>query len=692
MKGGDSLSGMKMLLWGAMALLTAACASIGRPEGGPRDEKPPVFRSSDPMPGATNVSRTKLTVYFDENIQLEDAFSKVVVSPAQQQPPQISANGRRLTVELRDTLRDSTTYTVDFADAIKDLNEGNILDGFAIDFSTGPTIDTLRISGMVLQAENLEPAQGMLVGVYSNMADSAVKTLPLERIARTNQLGQFTIRNLPAGEYRIFAINDLNRDYHWDRSEDIAFFDTIISPSVESITVTDTLYSMAGTDSLASREGVRYLPNDILLTWFNENYKSHYLSDYKRPERRKITLGFGAPNDTLPRVDIVSGAPGIGRDISEWALMKANATLDTLEYWISDPDVVASDSLRLAVTYQKTDTLDRLVWNTDTLRFFFREPKKKKKKESEEPRFVVDSVSGDTTFLPPPDFEYLSLRARTTSMQDLGRPFVFETSLPLASLDTAAVHLELKVDSLWQNVPFKILPDSLDPLLVRKIEQDWKAGETYRFTVDTLAAVSIYGPWNKPFSQEFKVKQPEDYANLFMTVAGLDSVQVVVELLSSGDQPVRRAIKPVGASRAEFRLVDPGKYYARLFIDENMNGKWDTGSMSDSIAVQPEEVFYYSKTLNLKKNWDIEQTWDPYELPVDMQKPYAIKKNKPKLKRGEKAPTDEEEEYDEFGNPIPADRRGSGNRGSGNRGTGNMGGFGGFGGRNQSNGTSLRAQ
>ena len=76
------------------------------------------------------------------------------------------------------------------------MNEGNILDGFALDFSTGDNIDTPRISGMVLQAENLEPAQGMLVGVYSDFTDTTLTTLPLDRIARTNQLGQFTILQL----------------------------------------------------------------------------------------------------------------------------------------------------------------------------------------------------------------------------------------------------------------------------------------------------------------------------------------------------------------------------------------------------------------------------------------------------------------------------------------------------------------
>lgn len=660
---------MRLLLWCVLACLLAACASMGRPEGGARDELPPKFVRSNPAPGARNVDRTRMSVTFDENIQLEDAFNKVVVSPAQKTPPQVSSNGRNLTVDFRDTLRPNTTYTIDFGDAIKDLNEGNVLDGFALDFSTGDALDSLRISGMVLQAENLEPAQGMLVGVYSaeTFADTTLTTLPLDRIARTNQLGQFTIRNLPHGQYRIFALNDINRDYHWDRSEDIAFYDSLITPSVERIEITDTLYSSTGEDSLVHRDGIRFLPNDILLTWFNVNYRQPYIADYKRLDARRISLLFGAPQDSMPTLTIVDGAPGIGRTDKEWALMHPNLTGDSLTYWIADTAMVSqADSLRLAVRYQKLDSLEQLVWTSDTLRFFYKNPNKTKKKkdkkkdEDEAPRFTVDSITGDTTFLPPPDFEYLQFTLRSGAQQQLGQPLVFETNLPLESLDTAGIHLEMMVDTLWKPLPFTIHPDSLNPLLRSNIDVNWTPGAKYKFTVDTMALRSIYGPFNRPFKQEITAKQLEDYSNLNITLVDLDSVPAVLELLNNSDAPVYRTVKPVGQSVASFKLLAPGTYYLRLFIDDNLNGKWDTGNPVDSL--QPEEVYYFAKKLDLKKNWDVEQTWDITELPIDKQKPYAIKKNRPKLKRGEKAPEEEKEEeqddfYDPFGDPNSRERR-----------------------------------
>ena len=678
-KEGTYLRGMRLLAWFCAIVLFAACANMGRPEGGPRDEVPPKFLRSDPPPGATGVTRNRLVAYFDENIQLEDAFTKVVVSPAQKQPPSVSANGKRLTVEFRDTLLDSTTYTIDFADAIKDLNEGNILDGFSLDFSTGDSLDSLRISGMVLQAENLEPAQGMLVGVYSNLSDTALTTLPLERIARTNQLGHFTIRNLKPGAYRVFAINDLNRDYHWDRSEDIAFYDSLVIPTVEAINVTDTLYASNGEDSLVSRGGLKYLPNDILLSWFNLGYKSHYLSDYKRPDRRRVTLAFGAPCDTLPRVTIVDGAPGPGRDISEWAMLKANATLDTLEYWLSEPDVVAADSLRLSVTYQKNDSADQLVWTSDTLRFFFRDVEKKKKKDKKEdkdvPTFTIDSITGDTTFLPPPDMEYLIIQSvNKGSSQDLNKKYIIQANLPIAEIEPTGYRLEIQEDTLWKPVPVVLEPDSTDILLCRSINTEWVPGAKYRFTIDSLAVKSIYGPWNKVFVQELTAKKTEEYSSLKFVLPGIDTLQAVVQLLGANDAPLYQAIKKAGEGSVTLSYLAPGTYYARLFIDSNANGKWDAGNPVDSVRQQPEEVYYFAKKLTLKRNWDVEQTWNIDELAIDMQKPYAIKKNKPKLKRGEKPPVDEDVNEEDNYNPFDRTGRNSvGNRTNSSSSSGNFG-------------------
>jgi len=624
----------------AIVAVLTACASIGRPQGGPRDTTPPEFTHSNPAPGATNVKTTRFDVYFNENVQLEDPTNKVIVSPAQKSMPAITSQGRRVTVELRDTLIPNTTYTIDFADAINDLNEKNILDGFAIDFSTGDSIDTLRISGMVLEARTLEPAQGMLVGVYSNLADSAITTLPMERVARTNQFGQFTLRNLKPGQYKIFAIEDANRDNHWDRSENIAFYDMTVSPSVEAIEVTDTLRSSMNLDSLVSRSGVRYLPNDILLTWFNEDYRPQYLMDYKRTDRHRVIINFAAPSDTMPVMTLIDG-PLKGSTLADHSIIKRSIARDSIEYWITDSTLIARDSMLIAATYLRTDTLDNLTWGTDTLKFNFREPKssgKKKKKKNTD----ADSI---------PEITFIGFNSRSSSTQDINKPLYFESTEPVAVFDTAAVHLQQLIDTIWTPVAGApmIEVDSINPLRFT-YEYKWEPGTSYRLSVDSAAITGIYGHWNKPVLQEIKVRKTEEYGNLFFRIGDTDST-AFVELLGKNDSPVATA--PVIDGLASFRLLRPSTYYARLILDSNGNGKWDTGNQSGKI--QPEEVFYYPRKVNLKANWDIEQSWNIYDTPVDMQKPMEIKKNKPKLKgqnTGYGGTEEEEDEYYDEDNPF----------------------------------------
>ncbi len=657
-------------------VLCAACASIGRPEGGPRDEEPPVFVRSNPTPGSLNFSNNNLAIYFNENIKVEDVMNKVVVSPVQKTPPRVSANGKRLSVELQDTLIENTTYTIDFSDAVRDLNENNILDGFAFDFSTGPTRDSLVISGMLFDAKNLEPAQGMIVGVYSNLSDTAISTLPLERIAKTNQYGQFVIRNLAEGTYRLFAVNDLNRDYHWDRSEDVAFYDIPITPSVEPITVTDTLRASNGLDSIVTRDGVRYLPNDILLTWFNENYRSQYLKNNARIDSTRVLLQMGAPSDTFPTVTLLNTSAA-GRRLEEVSLLEHSSLRDSLTYWLTDPEVIHADTLLLETRYLKTDSLDQLSWTTDTLSLInksakeFRRKLAEEKEKAEKARKKAEKEGNDSTKQKPkvPQVDFLNFALITSGAQDLNKPLKFTSSQPIDSILEGSVRLEILRDTLWTDLGAqKLVRDSLNQLLNYSLHSEWEPGAKYRISIDSAAIRGIYGQWTNKISNEFSAKNTEDYSIIIFRLSGYNPEdQVVVQLLNSSDSPVATRIAHNG--EVKFDYLQPNTYYARAFIDRNGNSLWDTGNVNSKI--QPEDVYYYPKKLNLKKNWDLQQSWDLNELPIDLQKPNEIKKNKPKTK--DKNPSDrtdeeEEEEEDEFYNPG----FGSGS----NRTTGNRGGFG----------------
>lgn len=660
----------RCLLLCLAAWLLYSCASIGNPSGGRRDERPPQVVRSNPAPYATGVKSERVVIEFDEIVNVKDAFSKVVISPTSAETPRVSSLGRKVTVQFKDTLQPNTTYTIDFADAIEDNNEANKLTSYSFTFSTGDDIDSLRISGMVLGAQDLEPQQGILVGVHTNTEDTAFSRTRLVRVAKTDDRGRFTIRGLKEGPYRLFALKDLNNDYRWDNpEEDIAFHSELIYPTSEPDVAVDSVFDdiTGELDSVVHRDYTSFLPNDILLSSFNIQYKPQYLVNYERIDSTRIQLIFNAPSDSLPEVALVGTTPD-----PEWYHLQRTAKNDTLTYWLKDPKIISTDTLRLATRYLRTDSAKMLTPVNDTLRLITKRPKatkndtKKRKKKEEE---LADTL--------PDPIKLLDIKSLTSSTHDIYLPVLIEFGTPLDTLNTAAFHLEQKVDTLWTPLRWSEGPKPRDSvaLMEYRIDYPWEYGGNYRLVVDSLAATGIYGLWNGSFTHEFKVKAEEDYSNLYLRIEGLDTVPAFVELLDRSDKVVRR--EPVEGEIASFLNVNPGDYYARLVIDTDGNGEFTTGSYDD--FRQPEYTFYYPKKITLKKNWDLDQTWNIYETPVDLQKPNAIKKNKPAQDKRKKGQQDDgmlEEEDDYFDvNENPFDPKSKRRRDS----TGSMSNFGGGG-------------
>ncbi|MBQ1973718.1 MAG: Ig-like domain-containing protein, partial [Paraprevotella sp.] len=287
-----------------IALVMAACASIGSPDGGPYDQTPPAVVRCTPENKAVGITRKKLAILFDEYVKLENANENIVVSPPQQEAPNIRAEGKKVKIELYDTLQSNTTYTIDFGNAIVDNNEGNPLGLYTYSFSTGNHIDTMEISGNVLNAENLEPIKGILVGLYSDHADSAFTSKPLERVSRTNGSGRFTIKGIAPGKYRIFALKDADGNYTFNqKNEALAFDSTIIktscAPDVRFDTVwVDSIYY----DTIKQVPYTHFYPDNIVLRAFIEEGQDRHLIKMERPVPNKFTVYFTAPSDSLPQI------------------------------------------------------------------------------------------------------------------------------------------------------------------------------------------------------------------------------------------------------------------------------------------------------------------------------------------------------------------------------------------------------
>ena len=344
-------------------MLVISCANIGSPDGGPYDEDPPRVIHTSPKEYATNTRTKKIVLDFDENIKLDNATEKMMVSPPQLEMPEISTMGKRITIELMDTLKDNTTYTIDFSDAIEDNNEGNPMGDYAFAFSTGERIDTFQMSGTVLNAENLEPIKGILVGLHSNPEDSMFRTQPFERVSRTNGSGHFTIKGIGPGDFRAFALTDQNQNFLFDqKSEQVAFSDRILTPSVKPDVRPDTVWhDSIHYDSIVMTPYMHFFPDDIILLAFTETGQDHYLSKKEREVLNKFTITFSSPCDTLPLIVAQDFDP------AKEFVIDANATNDTITYWIRDSLIYYNDTLNMLLYYMGTDTNGVLVQMVDTM-------------------------------------------------------------------------------------------------------------------------------------------------------------------------------------------------------------------------------------------------------------------------------------------------------------------------------------
>ena len=606
-----------LITW--VAFILFSCANMSRPGGGPKDETPPHYIKSKPLPNACNISDRRIEIEFDELIQVEKPSEKVIISPPQINMPKIQAQGKKVRIDLQDSLLANTTYTIDFSDAIVDNNEKNPLSGFSISFSTGATRDSLQVSGVLLNAENLEPITGMLVGAYSNLDDTAFTTIPMERIASSDALGHFTIRGLKANcPYRIFALKDANRNYYFDSpTEDIAYYDSIVTAYSEPRQYADTLYTDSLTvDTIVYIDYNSFFPNDILLLAFNEQKKNRYMEDKSRKQRNKLDFIFSTPHDSLPTITPLNFEPD-----SNWYVLETNTTNDTLSYWLRDSLIYNIDTLQVAMQYYRTDTLNNLSLYNDTLSMTYRAPKANKNNKKKRSR-----AENDTTPEVPP-MVFADMKINAGSSQDVHKPIAIEFTVPIDSINYNAFHLYEKNDTLWNTLPDSVYTIAPDSAVARTylVSYKWKPEGEYKLLVDSMAVIDMYGLHTDKSEQSFKIKSMQEYSNLYFAITGVAD-SAVVQLLDSSDKPTAEA--PVVNGGAEFTYLKPGTYYARLFIDRNGNGKYDTGNYA--LQQQPEEVYYYPQGLELRAYWNVEQDWNIFQTAIDAQKPLPIKKNKPK--------------------------------------------------------------
>ena len=618
----NALGGRHLPLMLLAAFLLGSCARMGQPDGGWYDETPPRIMGAAPADKGTNVKNRKVSIFFDEFIQIENATEKVVVSPPQLETPEIVASGKRIKIELLDSLKPNTTYTIDFSDAITDNNEDNPLGNYTYSFSTGDAIDTLEVSGKVLQAKDLEPVKGILVGLYNDLSDTAFTTKPMLRVSRTDGSGRFVIKGVAPGTYRVYALQDADGNYLFNqKSEMLAFSQEKIVPSFKPDVRQDTTWIDSLRIKSIDRVGyTHFLPDDIVLRAFNEVMTDRYFLKAERREPESFTL-FYSYGGEMPQVR------GLNFQSDDAFIIESTEKQDTITYWLKDTALVNQDTLRVELTYHMTDSLGKLVEQIDTLDILSRISHEKRQKDLEREREEWQKKQDRAKkrgepydSIMPPKALAIGVKAPSELDPDKNIPFTFNT--PLASVDTAAIHLYSKHDTLWYNAPLEF-----NHVRGREYELrgEWRPDIEYSLEIDSAAFVDIYGKVSPPFKQGFKVKSFDEYGTLLLNIPTMTDTTIVVQLLDAGDKIIKEVTTNQGV--AEFYYVSPSTYYVRMYIDSNRNGEWDTGLYSANR--QPETVYYFPKEIEIRAKWDFTETWNPLATPVIQQKPAAVTKQKP---------------------------------------------------------------
>lgn len=675
------------ILWALAVLFTfhfslftlVSCARMGAPDGGWYDERAPYVVAARPAENDTNVTSRKVSIYFNEFVKIENPSEKVTISPPQKEQPQIKAHAKAINITLKDSLKPNTTYTIDFSDAISDNNENNPMGNYTYTFSTGSTIDTLRVSGTVLEAGTLEPVKGILVGL---MDPDSLGVSTLLRVARTDSRGQFHIMGVAEGEYLIGALQDIDGDYKFSqKAEMMSFSHTTVKPSVFQDICHDTIWADATHIKDIKPVGfTHYQPEDLVLMAFTHELSDRNFLKAERQQPEYFSLFFTAPllMDSIPEDAVKEGLDTISMEhhtyvlpqlrlldapktatvkterLRDWAIVEPSLRGDTVTYWLRDTAFVNSDTLNVELMTYVTDSIGMRL-QTDTLEILSKIPyaKRLKEKQKEEEEWqkklekrrkkLKEGEELTDTIMPVKHLKPQIKLDQHLAPDGLIR-INFET--PMKRIERDSVHLYVEQDSLWYRAPFVFEPEDGDSLSRHwQLYSEWIPGAQYSLEIDSLAFEDIYGMQSNKHKAGLRISQDEEFASLFVEVTynPADSTcwtplsQIIVYMIDGSDRVLRSAIvsdkneKPVTSGTAEFFYVKPATYYIKALVDRNGNGRWDTGDYY--LDRQPEEMYYYTDPIECKAKWDITKGWNLTAKPLTKQKPESMTKQKAEQQR-----------------------------------------------------------
>lgn len=591
-------------------LLVQGCAQQGAPTGGPQDEDPPVVKKATPENYSTNFSEGKIMITFDEYLDMANFTQELVVSPPVKEKPQVKLRNKTLIIEFEEELKEDATYTFNFGEGIKDLNEKNVLLNYEYVFSTGDYLDSLSVKGTLKNAFDLTvPKIPIYVMLYTELEDS----LPLIEIpyyvGRTDAKGNFAVNNLKKGIYKVFVLKDGNNNFLFDQpNEEIAFLDTslfvdgdyfrnkLLQSGVydsadlyyDTIAITVDTAGMSQdsiTMVLDSLERAKPDFNTVFLDlfMFTEDPVEQYVTDYSRNDRYALKIIFN-----LPLTDSFAFNPVFPASLKSSDLVpEFGQNRDSLTIWTADTLVAFNDTIGVELTYTVLDSLFNPVIKRDTLRFTYRERSsgRSKEKKKEEPQPLAVST------------------IKNRGKQHIQRDLTFTLNQPVGTIDSSLFELYIIPDTIEVPVPVKPVAD-IGHLRRVRISNPWKEEGRYRMVLYPGAITNIYGLTNDTIDVKFNIRPLAEYGRINLTLENVEDT-LLIEVYRKGSIARKKEVFESGSYVFDF--LDPDTYRIKCVHDRNRNGKWDTGKYME--GRQPEKVEFLPKDVKVRANWDHDLTY-----------------------------------------------------------------------------------
>jgi hypothetical protein len=569
---------MKPIIWLVLLLLGFAsqrCANPGMPQGGPKDTTPPKLLNASPPNYSTYFSADRFFLTFDEYLSLRDINKQFLVSPPMAKTPVFKLRKRTLEVRFQDSLRANTTYSLYFGDAITDLNENNPVGNFQYVFSTGSALDSLELSGQVVNAFNLKPVENAFAMLYDAGNDTlSIDEMPLHfppvYIAKTDKNGSFFLRNLRNENFLLIALKDANGNYFFDQpNEEIAFYDAPALAYYQGLK-TDSLSGSGPVDSLVadtvapkswqliSKKAEYKLLSFLEADTVQRLLKKELLSSYQLSLQFKLPVsGFRLrlilPSDTL-----------------YMPLPDFNTTKDSLNFWFPD---YLSDSVHLVVS--------------------------------------ADGITDDTLAMPilkatvasrrPADKPETLVMRLPAGQRDAFKPLTLAFNRPVKSVNADSLLLIENTDTMAVSFRFT---DSLQKRIA--IEHTLQFGASYVLVVNRGTFMDILGFSNDSTPSRFNTRQADAYGTLKMSVRPPEDGPYLIQMMDEKENLIRQD-RVTGHTTIDYGRLLPRKVLFKAIRDENDNGKWDSGNYRR--RQQPEKVQYFGSTVEIRANWDLTEEW-----------------------------------------------------------------------------------